>query len=90
MASVPFSQLIGAINQLVSAIGSFGEAILHALGIPEMITIGSYVINTTTVFSIILMVITFFALLKVSGDLLRYVLFGILFLFVLTLISSVI
>ena len=88
--NIPFQQIINSAVNLASAISDFGGAILNALGIPDIITIGSYTINTTAIFSIILMVVTTFAIVKISGDLIKYVLIGVLGLFVLTLIGSVI
>ena len=88
--TIPFQQIISSTLNLASAISDFGRAILYALGIPEIITIGTYTINTSTVFSIILLVVTFFALIETSSKLLKYVLYGIIALFVLTIIGSVV
>ena len=90
MTELPFSQIMNAILMLASSLAEFGRVILKTIGIPEMITIGTYTINSGTLFGIILTVVTFYALISTSKELIKYILLGIIGLFILALIGSVV
>jgi len=90
MTELPFSQIMNAILMLASSLAEFGRVILKTIGIPEIIIIGTYTINTGTLFGIILTVVTFYALIATSKELIKYILLGIIGLFILAIIGSVV
>jgi len=80
------SAMVGFINALTEA----GGSILGIFGLPQVITVGSLMINTGALFNAMISVILLVAVFKFLSEYYKYVALGILLIFILSLVGAVV
>ena len=75
---------------LMNALGKSAVDILGMFGVPDTIQIGKLVIDTSGIFSAVIVVATFFVFADILKKYLQWILLGIAILFGLNVLSNVI